>query len=601
MKNLSTIILLFTANLVQAQYFQQRFNLDYATPRYRNERCNSGIITRVNLAGGSPSGYYFAGIGTSYKNDSLKPPDNIADRMRFQQLNNIGTAVISNLGYQFSDSAGGPVLHSYGNSIAEVKNATYNGGYVAVGEVKKNTKTGATVPGGFDALFVQLSAGGGVLAAVHYDITGGSDRAWCIRKSVVTSGGNPTWIICGESKQSSTNTVCFVARVLLSGAIVWFNAYSFDPSGGAFNSSVNIAKQLCEDAQGYIYVVGTLQDVPAAATGIDALAFKLTPAGAVVWANSYQAYTDDEFQAVRFTADGNIIAGGFTNFGAVAPVTSHMLIAKLSSATGGIMFQNILVARIGNNTYSSKCYDIIETTGPQYFLAGPATINNSIYEMMYRTNAAGFGINWYRYNRMNYDMGFGLDNTYETWPGIGYFSSLRNPDTSRFSDSHIMKTNYIGQICNFCAAYPPNNIQLNLQIYQRGHLVQPVTGVKKLAWQIFAYNNKLICNVPQINCNGAALNNDAGITGANAEKAGTIQISPNPVNSVMHLQFKDIKPGRYDVVLVNRQGNIVLQKSNVYCDNNSIINLNVSGLFTGFYLVRISNGAQVIEQKVLKE
>ena len=90
MKNLFTITLLFAANLLQAQYFQQRFNLDYSTPKYRNERCNSGIITRVNLAGGSPAGYYFAGIGTSYKNDSLKSPDNIADRMRFQQLNNVG-------------------------------------------------------------------------------------------------------------------------------------------------------------------------------------------------------------------------------------------------------------------------------------------------------------------------------------------------------------------------------------------------------------------------------------------------------------------------------------------------------------------------------
>ena len=248
---------------------------------------------------------------------------------------------------------------------------------------------------------------------------------------------------------------------MVTGAIVWFNTYSFDPSGGAFNTSINIAKQLCEDTQGNIYVVGTLQDVPAAATGIDALAFKLTPAGAVVWVNSYHAYTDDEFQAVRFTTDGNIVAGGFTNFGAIAPVTASMLIAKLSSATGAVMFQNILVARKGSNAYTSKCYDIIEALqGQQYFLSGPATINNSTYEMMYKTNAAGFGINWYRYNRMNYDIGFGLDNSsIGANTGVAYFSSMRSPDTSRISDSHIMKTNYNGQTCNFCPAYPPNNLQ----------------------------------------------------------------------------------------------------------------------------------------------
>jgi len=600
MKNVFTIILLLAADLLQAQYFQQRFNLDYTTPRYRNERCNSGIITRINLAGGGPAGYYFAGIGTSYKNDSLPSPDNIADRMRFQQLNNVGTAVISNLGYQFADSTVKSPFHSYGNSIAEVKNANYNGGYVTVGEVKKNGTTHVTVPGGSDALFVRLNAAGGVVGAVRYDVSGGSDRAWCIRRSIITSGGQPTWIICGESKQTSTNTVCFVARVLASGAIVWFNAYSFDPSGGTFSSSINIAKQLCEDKEGYIYVVGTLQDVPAAATGIDALAFKLTPGGAVVWANNYHAFTDDEYQAVRFTADGNIIAGGFTNFGAAAPVTSHMLIAKLSSANGAVIFDNILVARIGNNTYTSRCYDIIETAGPQYFLAGPATFNNTIYEMMYKVNAGGFPINWYRYNRMNYNVGFGLDNTYEVWPGIGYFSSLRNPDTPRISDSHIMKTNYNGQTCKFCTAYPPYYLQVNLQLYQRQHVVRPGAKVKKLVWQVFKYDNKLICNDQEIHCNNAALSDDQEVA-TSTEKTGTIQLSPNPVNSVLHLQFKDIQPGNYDIVIVNRQGGVVLQRTNVYCDNNTAVNLNVSALFAGIYLIRISNDTKIIEQKVLKE
>jgi len=598
MKNLLTILLLLTVHLAQAQYFQQRFNLDYSKPYYRNERCNSGIITRVNLAGGSPAGYYLAGIGTSYKNDSLPKPENIADRMRFQQLNNAGVAIISNYGYEFADSLKGPVYHSYGNSIAEIKNSKYNGGYVAVGEVKRNPLTKATVPGGSDALFVRLNAAGGIVSAIRYDIKGGSDRAWCIRRSAVMVNGKPTWLLCGGSKQSSTNTVCFVARVFANGNIVWFNAYSFDPSGGTFSSSINIAKQLCEDSQGFIYVVGTLQDVPAAATGIDALAFKLTPAGAVVWSNNYHAFTDDEYQAVRFTADGNIIAGGFTNFGAVAPVTSHMLIAKLSAANGAVLFDNILIARRGNSTYTSKCYDIIEGPGQQYYLAGPATLNNTTYEIMYRANPGGFGINWYRYNRMNYKEGFGLDNTLEIGPGIGYFSSLRNFDTTRISDSHIMKTNYNGQTCKFCDAYPPYYLGVNLQVYQRNHVVQPGAKIKKLAWQIFKYDNELICNTQEIHCNNAAVSSDTVMASANK---ASMQLSPNPVQDIVHLQFKNIKAGNYNVVIVNRQGVAVLQKSNVYCDDKAAVSINISALQSGFYLIRISNGADVTEQKLLKE
>jgi hypothetical protein len=604
MKNLFTIILLFAVNLVQAQYFQQRFNLNYANLRYRNERCNSGIITRDNLAGGNPASYYFAGIGTSYNNTALSAPDNVADRMRFQQLNNVGTAVITNLGYQFFDAAGTSSFNSYGNSIAEIKSANYNGGYVTVGEVKNDTITGSkSIAGGSDVLFTQLNAGGAVVNAVRYDVKGGLDRAWCIRKSVVTSNGQPTWIICGQSTQGSSNTVCFVARILVNGAIVWFNTYSFDPSGGAFNTSINIAKQLCEDPQGNIYVVGTLQDVPLAATGIDALAFKLTPAGGVVWVNSYNAASDDEYQAVRFTTDGNIVVGGFTNFGAVAPVTDHMLIAKLSSATGAIMFQNVLVARIGSSAYTSKCYDIIQVAQTQqYFLSGPAIIKNNIFQMMYATNPAGLGVNWYRYNRMNYNIGFGLDNsTAGAWTGVAYFSSMRNPDSIRISDSHIMKTNYLGQTCTFCVANAPNQIAVNLQLTKQSYLVQQGVVVKSLAWQMFGYSNKLICNDSVIHCNGLALQDDQETADATVEKTGTAQISPNPVSSLLHLQFRNIDAGNYNIVIVNRQGATVLEKRNVYCDNNSAVNLNVSGLFAGFYLIRISNGTKIMELKILKE
>lgn len=218
--------------------------------------------------------------------------------------------------------------------------------------------------------------------------------------------------------------------------------------------------------------------------------------------------------------------------------------------------------------------------------------------MMYKVNGGGFPINWYRYNRMNYDVGFGLDNTYELYPGIGYFSSLRDFDTARISDSHIMKTNYNGQTCKFCTAYPPNYIQVNLQLYQRAHVYQPGAKVKKLAWQIFKYDNKLICNDQEIHCNNIALNSDEKVTEARLQE---IHTSPNPVKSVLNLQFKNIKPGNYSIMIADRQGNIVLQRTKVYCDDRSIVNLNVSGLPAGFYLVRISNGTDILEQKVLKE
>ena len=543
MKNLITLISFLAVTTADGQYFQQRFNLDYATPKLRNERCNSGIRTRDNYAAFNPALFYYAGIGTSYNNTTLPAPDNVADRMRFEQLDNTGATVISNLGYQFADAGTVPFYHSYGNSIAEVKNTSNTGGYVTVGSVTNNTITGAAaILGNSDMLFTQLDAAGNVLNAVRTDISGGSDRAWCIRKSAILSAGQPTWIVCGESQRGATNTDCFVARVLANGTIVWCFRYNFDPTGGAFTTAYNVAKQLCEDAAGNIYVVGTLQDAPAGAQGINGLAFKLTPAGAVVWVNDYQLFSDDQFQAVRLSFDGNIVIGGFTNFGAVAPVTHHMLITKLAAANGAVIFQNILAARKGATTYTSRCYDIIERAGagvaPEYFLAGPLITAGGTYEMMYKANAAGLGINWYAYNRMNYNIGFGLDDVnVGAWQGVAYFSSMRNPTTAAFSDSHIMKTDYSGRTCNFCGVIPPRNIIPNLIPQQRNRMQVQTGQQRKLVWQQFKYSDKVICNVPVIACPSPALTavaeDESEAKSIETVKAGTVKIFPNPVANVI--------------------------------------------------------------------
>lgn len=586
--------------MAEAQYFQQRFNLDYAVPSLRNERCNSGIRTRDNYMAGNPALHYYAGIGTSYNNAALPAPNNVADRMRFQQLNNTGTAVISNLGYQFADAATAPWYHSYGNSIAELNNTAHNGGYVTVGAVTNNAITGAAaIAGSSDALFTQLDAAGNVLAAVRYDILGGTDQAWCIRKSRIVINARPTWILCGQSKRAANNTDCFVARVYSDGTPVWFNRYNFDPGGAPFNSAHNIAKQLCEDSLGYIYVVGTLQDGFAGA-GIDALAFKLTSAGAVVWSNDYNISPDDEFHAVRLTADANIVAGGFTTFAIVAPATSNMLITKINAATGMLMFQNVLRASIGGNFYTSKCYDIIETAGPQYFLAGPATRNGITYEMMYRTNAAGLGINWYRYNRMNYQVGFGLDNVNTAAnAGVAYFASMRNTTNAAFSDAHIMKTDYIGRTCNFCAANPPNNAPLQMEKHPRNWLQQPTAQTRKLVSAAFKYSNILICNQAVIACFAVAANNEEAA--AANEKAGIAKFYPNPVINVLHVQFNTLPAGEYSLTLTDINGRIILRKNNIHNSGKSSADIDMSSFAPGIYMLTIKKDGVQVEQKIVKQ
>src|SRR6476620_12215281 len=104
-KNLFIVILLLAFNLAQGQ-FQWRFNLNYAIPQLRNERCNSGIKTVANYAGGNPNFFYYVGIGTSFNNTALPVPPNGSDRLRFIRMNSFGTAILNNLGHQFTDTAG---------------------------------------------------------------------------------------------------------------------------------------------------------------------------------------------------------------------------------------------------------------------------------------------------------------------------------------------------------------------------------------------------------------------------------------------------------------------------------------------------------------
>src|SRR3954454_13913612 len=135
-KNLLIVIFILAVNLVQGQ-FQWRFNLNYSLPQLRDERCNSGIKTVANYAGGNPNFFYYVGIGTSYSNPALPFAPNGSNRLRFIRMDRFGNTIFNNLGHQFTDSVG-KYFHSAGHSIAEVKNATGTAGYVAVGAIANN-------------------------------------------------------------------------------------------------------------------------------------------------------------------------------------------------------------------------------------------------------------------------------------------------------------------------------------------------------------------------------------------------------------------------------------------------------------------------------
>lgn len=593
MKNILTLIFLFALNLAQAQeYFQRRFNFN-AYPYVRNERFNGGIRTVNNYDANNT--YYYVGVGTSYNNTALSSPHNIADRLRFARMNKAGNGVLSNLGYHFLRD--GRPLHARGNSIVEIPSTSGNGGYLAVGAVASNPITGALASGGSDVLLTRLSAGGAVVWSRRIDIMGGSDIAWYIKRSRVPYNNQPTWLICGESRQGSTYTDAFVLRIDQNGNIIWGNHYNFDPGAGQFNSAHNSARQFAEDAAGYIYVVGTLQD-NAWANGIDGLAFKLSPAGAVVWASNYHYAADDEFQAVRLSAGGNLVVGGFTNAGGMY----NMQITSLTTAAGAIVFQNIVRAGSNGVFYPSKCYDIVETPGPQYYLAGVVTQNNANREMLYRVGAGGVPVSWNSYNPMVYAVGFGLDYIPGSCPGLAYFSSMRNPTNGAFSDGHIMKTDLATKTCNYRVPQPPARLPIYLYRYARQYNIRRAIYPFPLTAAVYNYLSWSICYV---NCTSTATTHAGTTADAEAPARPAAQskltLAPNPTRHILRIGAQDLPDGEYQLELRDKQGVLIQKRTLLITQGTLSAELDLSAATPGIYLLTVKQGNLVLREKVVKQ
>ncbi len=605
MKKLITLLLLGMISNTYAQYYQRYYNLDFTTPLYRDEVFNSGIKTVFNYKGGLTKNYYSVGVGTSYNNPSLPDPQNKADRLRFANNKKDGSTVYSNYGYEFDD----PLVHgfqaynSHGNSIAEFNNGGGTGGFIAVGNVASNTITGAAVPGGSDVLYTHLDSTGAVAAAVRIDFSEGKDIAWCVRSSVFVPG---TFIICGESAAiNGANTNCIVARLDVTGAILWAFSYNFDPTPTPTISAYCRARQLCEDPKtGKIYVVGTLQDV-ATVTDIDGLAFALTSAGAILWSRSYNLASDDEFKADRFTDDGNIIVGGHSNFSPTGAPMTNMLLTKLKAADGTILFQTLLRATGATvaTTYDSKCYDLVQGTAltgsASYYLVGPVHRTDGTFQLVYKTDGTGTGINNYQYNKMKIDSLFGVALETSGNKGVVVASSITDP-VSGFSDSHILKIYSNGAACtNYCPKNPPVNISIQMEQPQREVFINQLAISKSLTSKRYNYATVLMCNEKSIAC--GAFENSVVAQAVKTNNPEKTVVYPNPVRSILNVDLRGLTNRRYNLVITDITGKIMMTAPTETGLSKIITQIDVSRLQTGIYILIIKGNTTMPPIRFVKE
>lgn len=564
MKKQLLLILLIISFGGNAQYFQRYYNVT-TTPStiLRDEIFNSGLRTALNFDA-PPDSNFLVSVGTSYRSKFPSSATDLTDRLRFVKTTRDGSTVPINVGYEFKNTALQP-FHSSANGVAEIKKTTGDGGFVTVGAVTSNYRTGAMAFGGSDALFARISSIGNVSAAVALNFGNGADTAWCVRRSNFM---NNTFLICGESTDTvSSNVRCFVARVNASGVVIWAMTYLFDLTTSGGLSARCAARQLCEESStGKLYVVGTHQDRLTSGPNVDGLIFCLSSTGGLIWANIYDAASDDEFKAVRLTRSGALIVGGHSNlsFPGAAPMF-NMLLLKVASATGIINWQTLLRATSSTGAqFDSKGFDVLERKLPttaagivsyEYYIAGPVYSATGPQQLLYRVKQNGVAINSYHYNAMKIDSLFALDiDSTPSSPGVFMFSSLDLPTGT--SSSHILKATYQGATCtDYCVPNPPKNIPISLINQQIQPFINNNFNLISLGKTKYYYKTGLICSQAKLNCsNPKELPTDAAIT-----KLGSIKVYPNPANDIININTQRSIGNPMTIRLLNAFGQQVWQ------------------------------------------
>jgi len=80
--------------------------------------------------------------------------------------------------------------------------------------------------------------------------------------------------------------------------------------------------------------------------------------------------------------------------------------------------------------------------------------------------------------------------------------------------------------------------------------------------------------------------------------AGTIKFYPNPTNGFLNIELEGLEGNELDVTVTDLQGKVMLRENWSNLSQNTLNQLNLADFAQGFYLVRLSNEAGSVVQKI---
>lgn len=577
----------------RAQYAQRYYNLNVLAPNpMRHEQFAGGIKTVANYANNNMASYYNVGVGTSYGTTTAGQQN---DRMRFTRLN-VNTNAGQIYGYEFANSSSPALIHhSSATSVAEYRNTTGTGGYVACGQVRSNPNTGSLVPWTGDAMYCRINSSANVTWSYRLNMQG-NDIATCVRPYTTTPN---EYIMCGYTSSTTTagtvQTDAWVARFLVNGTMTWLYRYRISGSDCKALSLVN-------DQFGNIYVVGSYQNF-AGTTGVDGLFFSLDANGNLLCQNSYHLSSDDQFQSIKYTSNGLLLVGGFTDVsnGVYAMWYNRFDVCFLNTST-------VLLDLVPGALANTKCYDLQWRTNTanqiESFLIGPTQNSAGNVTHIYKVDFAGNGIDhWYFAplgTQPQDDKAFAIDIADNTALNTGLiaFSNTDHSNTPGITDSYAFKAYFNGATCtNYCPTNPPaTNILTPVKLPLQMTRLTPYNRVTLVATR-YNYLQGTICNQASLACGSNAKGEVDDISIKDPSGDQNISISPNPASSFINVRNLADTSDPLLYSIYNMAGSKLSE--GILPENDDI--LDISSLSTGIYIINFSNKDISVTRKLIVE
>lgn len=571
----------------KAQYGQRIYYLDSLS----NESWVKGFVSK-NLSGGLPT---YAVTGTI---DPFQAP--VPHRMRFARIGQTGT-LFSNRMYKLTKS--GFELPATSNGIAENL-----GKYVMAGSIQAHPAV--TIIGGSDVVILKTTTGGVPANPVRFvDLGGGYDEALCIKNS---RKDNSKFFTCGYSTINGSSRAFLMKHDATALNVYWAKYFNLPCPVGAIGDAR--ATYLIDDsASGKVIVIGTIQTSQGCRNSFLA---RFTSGGVLDWCYIYSAVGGIDFNSIKATEVPNeYIIAGTVNL--PAPTNDRVLLfrVKTTGASPVTIFSNVLFSNGPSSNFpidNQYGYDVCERILPgkkEYYVTGMTSYNfGSTDGHVFKCDSLGNPIN------PNGVMLYGGPNA-DRLNAIDWINSLGTPGDGLAT---FGKYSQPGGIPGFFPADKSWYIKSYFNLISGCNeiadsaLVAPVSLSKFLFNPtVFTVFTKDTATAPYVNCTKKTLCWAINLVGGSNLKVpqndfvnngSIINVYPNPLaTGELTISFNSGINEKISIEVMDMTGKLIRVTTAMAYEGANEFKVDLSEVYQGCYIVRVTTSSGVSQKKILKE